>query len=132
MFDGRFVTKSCLVTFIIPIWLLLPCLTLAAHVALIKPMRSHTCVAAWLEFAQCQAPHPLEGSGVSYGAVLSTCTTAGVKRPLILYSQHVTMCYALVSRAECSRGSIPCPVTLQYVQIIVKHLFGQCHHMVRL
>lgn len=47
-----------MVTFIIPIWLLTHCLTLAAHVALIKPTRSHTCVAARLEFAQCQAPQP--------------------------------------------------------------------------
>lgn len=31
----------------------------AAHIALIKPTRSHTCSAAWLEFAQCQADQPL-------------------------------------------------------------------------
>lgn len=61
----------------------------SAHVALIKPMRSHTCVAAWLEVAHCQTPQPLDCSGISYRAVLLTCTTAGVKRLFILY---ITAC----------------------------------------
>lgn len=45
--------KRFSVTLVIYIWLLLHSLTLAAHGALIKPMRSHTCVATWLEFPRC-------------------------------------------------------------------------------
>lgn len=62
-------------------------------------------------------------SGISYRAALSTRATAAVKRPLILYSQHVTMCYASVRIAEWSWGSRS---MLQYVQIIVKQLLGGC------
>lgn len=110
------------------IWLLIQCLTLAAYVALIKPMRSHTCVTAWLEVAHCQAPQPTESSGISYRAVLSTCTTAGMKRLLILYSGHVTMFCALVSIVERSSGSVPYPVH------VCAELLGGCfcHFLARL
>lgn len=109
------------VILIIPIWLLTHSLTPAAHVALIKPTRSHTCVTA-----QCQAPQPSDGSGTSHRTVPSPHRTAGVKRPLILYSQHVTTCYALVCIAEWSCGSVPLLVTLQYVQFIVQQLPRGC------
>lgn len=48
----------------ISIWLLHRCLTLAAHVALVKPARSHTCAAAQLAFVQ--HAQAINSSGKSY------------------------------------------------------------------
>lgn len=76
-FDGRCVLEAisrCWVTFITPIWLLHHCLTQAVHAALIKPTGSHTCVAAQLEFGQCQAPQPIDSSCMSYRTALVYCS----------------------------------------------------------
>lgn len=77
MFDGRCVLEAisrCWVTFITPIWLHHHCLTQAVHAALIKPTGSHTCVAAQLEFGQCQAPRPIDSSCMSYRTALVYCS----------------------------------------------------------
>lgn len=133
--DGTHVlgrTRAYQVTFILPIWLVIQGLTLVAQVALIKIRRSHTCAAAWLEVAQCQAAKLSQRSGISYRAVLPNSTTAAVKRPLILDSQHVTTRYASVSIVEWSQGSVSYPFKLcaNYSETTSQGHF--CHHMTRL
>lgn len=78
----------------------------AVHVALIKPTGSHTCVAAQLEFAQCQAPQPIDSSCMSYRTAL--------------------VCYRWFEKASSACNDVfhlslyrwmavtPCPVVLQY------------------
>lgn len=60
-------------------------LAFQAHAALIKPMRSHTCVSV----LQRQAPQLLDNSGITYR--LSLHTTTGEKAFHLSVDEHETM-----------------------------------------